>query len=139
MKRLLALSVLFALLAACTSHRSISTPAVVPVKVSDVIPGSTGNLDRMQRGIDQCAALWRAEDGTQADFEAFVKQWLATTPQDREALLEKLARALEIFRTQQNQLTIELGRPTVLAEGEPGEIDYLLTSYDAYAHFSDDL
>jgi len=139
MKRLLALSVLFALLAACTSHRSISTPAVVPVKVSDVIPGSTGNLDRMQRGIDQCAALWRAEDGTQADFEAFVKQWLATTPQAREALLEKISRALEIFRTQQNQLTIELGRPTVLAEGEPGEIDYLLTSYDAYAHFSDDL
>ena len=139
MKRLLALSVLFALLAACTSHRSISTPAVVPVKVSDVIPGLTGNLDRMQRGIDQCAALWRAEDGTQADFEAFVKQWLATTPQAREALLEKISRALEIFRTQQNQLTIELGRPTVLAEGEPGEIDYLLTSYDAYAHFSDDL
>ena len=112
MKRLLALSVLFALLAACTSHHSNSTPAVVPVKVSDVIPGLTGNLDRMQRGIDQCAALWRAEDGTQADFEAFVKQWLATTPQAREALLEKLSRALEIFRTQQNQLTIELGRPT---------------------------
>ena len=92
-----------------------------------------------QRGIDQCAALWRPEDGTKEEFDAFVKQWLATTPEARYALFEKLSRALEIFNTQANQLTIELGRPTVLAEGEPGEIDYLLSSYDASAHLSDDL
>ncbi|MBR6211767.1 MAG: hypothetical protein IKQ64_01840, partial [Bacteroidales bacterium] len=86
-----------------------------------------------------CAALWRSEDGTQADFEAFVKQWLATSPADREVLFGKLSRAMEIFATQANQLTIELGRPTVLAEGEPGDIDYLFSSHDAYAHFSDDM
>ena len=105
------------------------------------ITGLAGETDlaRMQRGIDQCAALWRTEDGTQADFEAFVKQWLATTPDARKTLFEKLSRAMEIFATQANQLTIELGRPTVLAEGEPGDIDYLLSSHDAYAHFSDDM
>ena len=103
---------------------------------SDVIPGMTEDL---QRGIDQCAALWRPEDGTKDEFNAFVKQWAATTPEARQALFEKLSRALEIFNTQANQLTIELGRPTVLAEGDPGEIDYLLNSYDASAHFSDDM
>ena len=91
------------------------------------------------RGERQCAALWRAEDGSQADFDAFVKQWHAPTPEARYTLFEKLSRAFEIFNTQANQLTIELGRPTVLAEGEPGEIDYLLSSYDASAHFSDDM
>ena len=95
--------------------------------------------DPAQRGIDQCAALWRPEDGTKDEFDAFVKQWLATTPEARYALFEKITRALEIFNTQANQLTIQLGRPTVLAEGEPGEIDYLLSSYDASAHFSDDM
>ena len=94
---------------------------------------------RVQRGIDQCAALWRAEDGTQAEFEAFVSEWLAPTPEARRTLYDKIVRALEIFNTQANQLTIELGRPTVLAEGVPGEIDYLLAGYDAMAHFSDDM
>ena len=112
------------------------TSDVIPGSTSDVIPGSTGDL---QRGIDQCAALWRPEDGTQADFEAFVKEWLATTPEARRTLFDKLSRALEVFRTQQNQLAIELGRPTVLAEGEPGPVDYLLGSYDGAAHFSDDM
>jgi hypothetical protein len=94
---------------------------------------------RVQRGIDQCAALWRAEDGTQAEFEAFVSEWLAPTPEARRTLYDRIVRALEIFNTQANQLTIELGRPTVLAEGVPGEIDYLLAGYDAMAHFSDDM
>lgn len=106
-----------------------------PVVSSDFFKGSAQDI----RGVGQCADLWRAEDGNQADFEAFVKQWLATTPEARRTLYDKISRALEIFYTQQNQLTIELGRPTVLAEGEPGEIDYLLSSYDAGAHLSDDL
>ena len=123
--------VLFAMLSliACSSDKK-SSPAVKPIAVEDAVA---------QRGVDQCAALWRPEDGSQADFEAFVRQWLATTPETRRTLFDKLSRTLELFNTQQNQLTIELGRPTVLAEGEPGEIDYLLTSYDAGAHFSDDM
>ena len=146
MKRIFSLLALTLLAVACTTGKpsSKNTPAVMTVPVetlipgvtADVIPGLTGDL---QRGVDQCAALWRPEDGTQADFEAFVKQWLATTPEARKTLFDKISRALEIFSTQANQLTIELGRPTVLAEGEPGEIDYLLSSHDASAHFSDDM
>ena len=139
MKRYLLLIMCAVLTVACTGGKpsATATSSVKSVPVGSLIPGLTGNL--LQRGIDQCAALWRLEDGTQADFEAFVKEWLATTPEARRALFDKLARALEIFGTQQNQLTIELGRPTVLAEGEPGPIDYLLSSYDAGAHLSDDL
>ena len=110
---------------------------MVPVGCSS--KPDAGKAVDMPRGVAQCAALWRAEDGSQADFEAFVKQWQAPTPEARRELFDKLCRALEIFLTQENQLTIELGRPTVLAEGEPGEIDYLLASYDAGAHFSDDM
>ena len=145
MKRLFAFFALLALAVACTTDkrasavRPISAESVIPAPSSDVIPGLTRDLPDLQRGIDQCAALWRAEDGSQADFEAFVKAWLAPTPEARRTLYDKLARALEIFLTQQNQLTIELGRPTILAEGEPGPIDYLLSSYDAGAHFADDM
>ena len=134
MKRFLLLLSIFLLMTSC--NKSAPSAGVVPIPVADVIPGPTGDL---QRGIDQCASLWRAEDGSQADFEAFVRQWLAPTPEARRTLFDKISRALEVFYTQQNQLTIELGRPTVLAEGEPGEIDYLLSGYDAGAHFSDDM
>ena len=145
MKRLFAFFALLALAVACTTDkqasavRPISVESVIPAPSSDVIPGLTRNLPDLQRGIDQCAALWQAENGSQADFEAFVKAWLAPTPEARRTLYDKLARALEIFLTQQNQLTIELGRPTILAEGEPGPIDYLLSSYDTGAHFADDM
>ncbi len=115
--------------AGCGGDRT-AAPAVTPVKVNDPVA---------QRGVDQCAALWRVEDGTQADFEAFVQEWLAPTPEARRTLFDKLCRSLELFRTQQNQLTIELGRPTVLAEGDPAPIDYLFDSYDVSAHFSDDM
>ena len=135
MKRVLVFFLLAACLAGCSSDKKMTQNKV---SVSAAAPDGP-ERERMQRGIDQCAALWRAEDGSQADFEAFVRQWLATTPEARRTLYDKLARALELFRTQENQLTIELGRPTVLAEGEPGDIDYLLASYDASAHFSDDM
>lgn len=144
MKRILVCLSLLAMIMSCSTRQQ--TPARVGYDLSSAaasgdIPGlnQKTDLDRMQRGVDQCAALWRSEDGTQADFEAFVKQWLATSPADREVLFGKLSRAMEIFATQANQLTIELGRPTVLAEGEPGDIDYLFSSHDAYAHFSDDM
>ena len=123
MKRLFTL---FFLLIAMTACNKPQQPAAVTARSDD-------------RGEQQCAALWRAEDGSQADFDAFVQQWRATTPEARYALFEKISRALEIFNTQANQTTIELGRPTVLAAGEPGEFDYLLSSYDASAHFSDDM
>ena len=133
MKRASSLLIMVALVlltaAGCGGDRT-AVPAVTPVKVNDPVA---------QRGVDQCAALWRVEDGTQADFEAFVQEWLAPTPEARRTLFDKLCRSLELFRTQQNQLTIELGRPTVLAEGEPGPIDYLFDSYDVSAHFSDDM
>ena len=144
MKRILVCLSLLAMIMSCSTRQQ--TPARVGYDLSSAaasgdIPGlnQKTDLDRMQRGVDQCAALWRPEDGTQADFEAFVKRWLATSPADREVLFGKLSRAMEIFATQANQLTIELGRPTVLAEGEPGDIDYLFSSHDSYAHFSDDM
>ncbi|MBQ1623162.1 MAG: hypothetical protein II097_01210, partial [Bacteroidales bacterium] len=124
MKRFLLLFSILVMITSCNKQQQSVPPATA---------------DPADRGVVQCAALWRAEDGTQADFEAFVEQWRAKTPEARRELFDKLSRALEIFNTQQNQLTIELGKPTVLAEGEPGEIDYLLSSYDAGAHLSDDL
>ncbi len=136
MKRFFAFFALAALAVGCSSDKK-SSPAVQPIPIDSVIPGLTRDL--AQRGIDQCAALWRPEDGSQADFEAFVREWLATTPEARRTLFDKLSRTLEVFNTQYNQLTIELGRPTVLSEGEPGAIDYLLAAYDATAHHSDDM
>ena len=138
MKRLLALFIILATMVSCNKDNNITS--IDTSRLSGTLSGiNPQQRADAQRGIEQCAALWRPEDGSQADFEAFVQQWLATTPEARRTLYDKIARALEIFRTQENQLTIELGRPTVLAEGQPGEIDYLLSGYDASAHFSDDM
>ena len=129
MKRFFVFFALAVLAVGCSSDKK-SSSAVEPIVVEDAVA---------QRGVGQCAALWRPEDGSQADFEAFVHEWLAPTPEARRILFDKLSRMLEIFNTEYNQLTIELGRPTVLAEGEPAPIDYMLAGYDVSAHQSDDL
>ena len=95
MKRVLVFFLLAACLAGCSSDKKMTQNKV---SVSAAAPDGP-ERERMQRGIDQCAALWRAEDGSQADFEAFVRQWLATTPEARRTLYDKLARALETLRS----------------------------------------
>lgn len=88
----------------------------------------------------QAAALWRAEDGTQAEFEAFVQEHYCQTPEQRVALFESLSRIFENCFEAADKLTVELLRPTQLTDaGEPQTPDWIMSAYSPLAHFSDDM
>ena len=96
--------------------------------------------ERMERGVKQAAALWRAEDGSKDDFQAFVAAHYAQTEEERDALFESLSRMLEKLNESADVLTVELLKPTQLTNaGEPTEVDWIMSGYSASAHWTDDL
>lgn len=92
------------------------------------------------RGVQQAAALWTEEDGTQADFEAFVTEHLVTDSLERDALFESLQRVFENLYGSSDALMVNLLKPTQLTNvAEPTEVDYIMSGYNPTAHLQDDL
>ncbi len=103
-------------------------------------PHNMSSQSLKERGIAQAAALWRAEDGSKADFEAFVAANYCETTEERLALFESLSRIFEKCYEASDQLTVELLRPTQLTNaGNPETPDWIMSAYNPMAHFSDDM
>ncbi len=102
--------------------------------------GITFADERMERGVKQAAALWTEEDGSADEFRAFVETHYARTEEERTALFESLSRMMERLNESADMLTVELLKPTQLTNaGEPTDIDWIMSGYDAKAHMTDDL
>jgi hypothetical protein len=93
---------------------------------------------RIERGLNQTAALWRDEDGDAAVFEDFVRTNFAGT----QAVIDAMFNRYEYLLEQLNGHMISLGRlfreQTDLDLGEVYPFDEIFSSYDAGAHVSDD-
>lgn len=94
----------------------------------------------MERGVSQAAALWTAEDGSEEEFSAFVRENYCAKPAERVALFESLSRILENCYQSADMLTVDLLKPTQLTNaGEPQLPDWIMSAYSPLAHFSDDM
>ena len=112
----------FVMVASCTTKSPIKTSESAPL------------------GVQQAAALWTAEDGTQEDFDRFVAAHYCTTDSARLALFESLSRIFEQVYQSADMLTVELLRPTQLTNAaSPEEPDLIMSGYSPLAHFSDDM
>lgn len=92
----------------------------------------------LEKGIHQCAFLWRAEDGDEAQFTGFVKKFYAKTPQEKEELFTKLSGAYEKIFGSFGDLSSELTKPTILKGFEPTEVDYILSTYNPMGNLYQD-
>ena len=112
----------FVMVASCTTKSPIKTSESAPL------------------GVQQAAALWTAEDGTQEDFDRFVAAHYCTTDSTRLVLFESLSRIFEQVYQSADMLTVELLRPTQLTNAaSPEEPDWIMSGYSPLAHFSDDM
>ena len=97
------------------------------------------DLALMERGVRQAAALWRASDGTKADFTAFCLAQYVPDSDARKILFDKLSYAQELFGGGYHKMSVALTMPVQL-EGPPiTPIDELLGSYSPSAHYYDDM
>ena len=89
---------------------------------------------------EQTCVLWTEEDGSQADYEQLVDEYLCQTDSERLALFESLSRILENIYQSADMLTVELLRPTQLTNAsEPQAPDWIMSGYSPLAHFQDDM
>ena len=112
----------FIMLASCTQKMSMESEENAP------------------RGVQQAAALWTEQDGTKAEFDQLVADYLCQTDEEKQALFESLSRIFENIYQSADMLTVELLRPTQLTNAsEPQEPDWIMSGYSPLAHFSDDM
>lgn len=91
-------------------------------------------------GVQQAAALWTANDGTQQDFDQLVEEYYCKTDSERLQLFESLSRIFENVYQSADLLTVELLRPTQLTNADdPQASDWIMSGYSPLAHFSDDM
>ena len=91
-------------------------------------------------GVQQAAALWTADDGTQQDFNQLVEDYYCKTDSERLQLFESLSRIFENVYQSADLLTVELLRPTQLTNADnPQTPDWIMSGYSPLAHFSDDM
>ncbi len=144
-KKLIGVLAAVCTVACTTGHQNEATMVMVDSNISEsaikavISEISTSDKALLEKGVRQAAALWRAEDGSEAEFVQFVKDNYVADPEAKKTLYDKLARADEILAGAYNQVTIDLQKPTILAGPEPDNVDYILSAYSPYSHMSDDM
>lgn len=130
------------MLCACSQPNSNEGTNISAAKVDSVVKefaSTAPDAALAERGIRQCARLWRTQDGDEAEFESFVKENLETTAEAKQNLFEHLQAAFEVLYGNSNDATIRLQRPTVIAGNDPHNVDYIFSSYNAFSHMTEDL
>jgi hypothetical protein len=96
------------------------------------------NLTLLERGVRHAASLWRAEDGTPAEFSGFIKKNYITDQEKRKEVFRKISGYFESLNGNFNEITIDLKKILDEAAGEIDEIDRMFGNYSVNSHLSDD-
>ena len=147
MKRSLILILLT--LAACTSpvtmEKAADGSAFIGQNTVNVITDSiklinpSADQTLLEKGIAHAASLWRAEDGTPAEFSVFVKSNFIADPAKRSTIFKKISNYFESINGNYNEITLDLKKNLDEAAGEIDEVDKMFGNYSVGAHLSDDL
>lgn len=97
-----------------------------------------GQARRVQRGLQQVRAFWRAEDGDARAFEAFVRGHFAAEGKDLDGLFGRLEFVLESYFGHAQEIDRDFKWHTELSLGPLLPVDELLSGYDPGAHFVED-
>ncbi len=93
---------------------------------------------RLEKGVNQCAALWTAKDGTEKEFEAFCMKYFVGDPAKHDELFRRFSANWESMYGHFNMISLDLKRGMQLDIGEMLDVDELFGAYDPGAHFNDD-
>lgn len=91
---------------------------------------------RIERGVDQVAALWKKEDG---DLAAFVRDHFLVDQAELDAVFQRFQANFEQLDGHLLEIGRELRRPTELDVGPLAKVDPLFAAYDPAAHLTEDL
>lgn len=124
--------------------KSFANPAVEPQTVAQTVAAmkekyGEAHAERIEKGVEQVARLWRPEDGDAEAFRQFCLEHFLTDDSLLEETLRRYDFNLEMIYGHNAELRRELHRPLDLDLGEPLRVDYLFAAYDPFAHINEDL
>ena len=94
---------------------------------------------RVERGLEQVAGLWRAGDGSAAEFSAFCRDSFVAGGAPLEALFKKLEFYNEALGGHFNEMSQDKDQPVDLDWGEITPLDIAMNGFNPAAHISEDL
>ena len=119
--------------------RSIPDSAAAEAKAALVKAHGETERARIERGVEQVRRLWRAGDGDQAAFQAFVSQEFLPQGERLDAAFVRLEFALERLGGYFTSLARDLRMGADLEIGPLIPLDQRLAGFDPAAHLSEDL
>jgi cell wall assembly regulator SMI1 len=105
-------------------------------KISAAQPSADPLL--LEKGVRHASSLWRAEDGTPAEFSEFVAANYISDPEKRKAVFLKISNYFESLGGNMNEITLDLRKVLDEAAGEIDEIDRMFGNYSVGAHVQTD-
>ena len=99
---------------------------------------SDDQLFRIERGAQQVAGLWRHQDGTAQDYEAFCIENFVADSDLLSQLFDKLEHNFELFNGYFHRINLKLKEPLHLDGPAIQPIDMMFGGYDVSAHLNDD-
>lgn len=105
-------------------------------KIQAAQPASDPHL--LEKGVKHAASLWRAEDGTPAEFSEFVAANYISDPEKRRAVFLKISNYFESLGGNMIEITLDLRKVLDEAAGEIDEIDRMFGNYSVGSHLQTD-
>lgn len=97
------------------------------------------NKDKIAKGLNQAAALWRQTDGDEVAFVDFCMEKFIADPQKLDELFASLEYYFEQIGGNLNSLSLALKEKMHLDKGEVTDLDLIFGGYDPSAHLTEDL
>jgi hypothetical protein len=120
------------------SKKVISAKTVASVTEQLVKIHREQNGFRIEKGVQQMAALWEKTDGTAAEFETFCTANFIGDAKQREQIFERLCKQFETIYGGFNKMTVSLMEPVHMVDYKPLDIDEMFGAWSPSAHFEDD-
>ena len=148
MKKVLLLLII-AVLTACSSKKTSNKMSDTAQYIDEITTSTAvqnikaaqpeADQELLKKGVRHAASLWRAEDGTPAEFSDFVSANYLSDPVKRKVVFNKISIYMESISGNFNEITLDLKKVLDETGSEIDEIDRMFGNYSIGSHLSDDL
>jgi len=121
-----------------SSETDWMTGSVAVLEKELIAQHGTEQRRRVQQGLDQITDFWRAGDGGQDEFEAFVRRNFAGDAETLDVMFTRFEKLLEQLDGHSLEILLAFREQSDLDVGPIMPYDEVFAAYDPFAHISDD-
>jgi hypothetical protein len=99
----------------------------------------SGQKFRIDRGVEQTAALWHSQDGSPEEFAEYCRQYFVADAAALDIVFKKLEFYNEVIGGHFAEMGLDKDQPVDLDWGEITPLDQAMNQFNPAAHITDDL